>query len=173
MQKRMIGVALVGVLLLTGCGGGSVVINTDNAATTADNGAVAVAPAPKPAPTLMLGDFNLNQLVRVFGTEPFWTLDMGPGTMSFTDASVEIPKATPFYWADPVIAGNTATYTTKNVAGDTVVLVLTRKDCLEVGEPEDTVPLTAELKIGSKTLHGCAGPKPNDEPDEEMDNGAQ
>ena len=162
------------LLLLTGCGGGSVVINADNAATVAaENGAAAVPAAPKPAPTLMLGDFNLNQLLRASGTEPFWTLDMGPGTMEFTDYSVEAPKPAPFYWADPVIAGDKATYTTKNVAGDAVVLVLTRKDCLDVGEPEDSVPLTAELKIGSKTLHGCAGPKPADQPDEEMDNGVE
>lgn len=161
------------VLLLAGCGGGSVVINAENAATVAaENGAAALppAPAPKAFPKLLLGDFDLNQLIRAFGTEPFWTLDMGPGTFSYTDYSVDEPKAAPFYWADPVIAGDTATYTTKNVAGDVVVLTLTRKDCLEVGEEDQKVPLTAELKIGSKTLHGCAGPKPADEPDEEMEN---
>ncbi|MEZ0244760.1 MAG: hypothetical protein ACAH11_15410, partial [Sphingomonas sp.] len=94
------------------------------------------------------------------------------GEMIFTDNSVDDPKPAPFYFVEPVIAGDTATYTTKNVAGDPVVLVLTRKDCLEVGEPEDTVPLTAKLTIGTTVRNGCAGPRPRDEPDEEMDNAA-
>jgi uncharacterized membrane protein len=167
-------IALLAVALtLSGCGGGSVVVNAENAAGPAEpENASANVVAAAPAPSVKLGDFELNQLLRVFGTEPFWTLDMGPGEMIYTDGSAEEPKPTPFYWADPVIAGDTATYTTKNVAGDVVVLVLTRKDCLEVGEPEDTVPLTAKLTIGTTVRNGCAGPRPKDEPDEEMDNGA-
>lgn len=158
------------LLMLAGCGGGSVVISQTNETTTEP--ANAAAPAPVKAPSVKLGDFELNQLLRVFGTEPFWTLDMGPGEFSFTDYSVDAPKAEPFYWADPVIAGDTATYTTKNVAGDPVVLTLTRKDCLEAGEEDQTVPLTAELKIGTTVRKGCAGPRPKDEPDEEIDNAA-
>lgn len=156
------------LLMLAGCGGGgSVAVNqSDNAAT-----ANVAAPAKPAAPSLKLGDFELNQIIRVFGTEPGWTLDMGPGTMQYTDFAAEKPEAKPFYWADPVIAGDTATYTTKNVAGEVVVLTLTRKDCLEAGEPEDTVPLTATLKIGDATRHGCAGPFPVTDPDEEVDNG--
>ena len=160
------------LLVLAGCGGGSVVVNATNEAVPAENAVSAAAPAPVKAPSVKVGDFELNQLLRVFGTEPYWVLDLGPGEMIFTDNAAETPKPEPFYWADPVIAGDTATYTTKNVAGDVVVLTLTRKDCLEAGEPEDTVPLTAELRIGAKTRTGCAGPRPKDEPDEEMDNTA-
>ncbi|MCW3847530.1 hypothetical protein OF829_09775 [Sphingomonas sp. LB-2] len=157
-------------LTLSACGGGSMVVNADNAATPAEPANAANVAAPAPAPSVKLGDFELNQLIRAFGTEPFWTLDLGPGDMIFTDNAVETPKPEPFYWVAPVVAGDTATYTTKNVAGDPVVLVLTRKDCLEVGEPEDTQPLTAKLTIGTKVRTGCAGPKPKDEPDEEMEN---
>lgn len=172
MTKRLTGAVLIGAFALSACGGGSVVVNAaDNAAEPA-NAANAAAPVPIKAPSVKLGDFELNQLIRAAGTEPFWTLDLGPGEMSFTDYSVETPKPEPFYWADPVVAGDTATYTTKNVAGDAVVLVLTRKDCLEAGEPEDAQPLTAELKIGAKTRTGCAGPKPRDEPDAEVENKA-
>jgi len=171
MKSPWLAVALAGSLALAGCGGGSVVINAENAAEPVTN--TVAAPKPKPAPVLMLGDYDLNQLTRAFGTEPFWTLDMGPGSFSYTDYSVEKPEPKPFYWADPVIAGDTATYTTKNVAGDVVVLTLTHKKCLEAGEEDQAVPLTAELKIGSKILHGCAGPKPADEPDAEMDNGVE
>lgn len=159
MRTTLVAIAM---LALTGCGGQPVESVANNVS----------APTPTPPPSVKLGDFELNQLVRVFGTEPYWTLDMGPGEMIFTDGSADEPKPEPLYWVAPAIVGETATYTTKNVAGETVVLTLTRKDCLEVGEPEDTVPLTAELKIGDKVRRGCAGPKPADEPDEEMDNGA-
>lgn len=159
------------LLMLAGCGGGSVVINQANeVAAEPANAANAAAPAPIQAPSLKLGDFELNQLIRAAGSEPFWMLDLGPGELVYHDYSVDAPKPEPFYWAEPVIAGNTATYTTKNVAGEVVVLTLTRKDCLDVGEPEDTVPLTVELKIGTQVRRGCAGPRPKDQPDEEMDN---
>lgn len=165
MKLMLVAALLAGSFALSGCGGGKV--DTGN---VAEGNAAAAKPKPKVFPKLMLGDFDLNQLVRAFGTEPYWTLDMGPGTLTYTDFSVDKPEARPFYWADPVIAGDTATYTTRNVAGDAVVLVLTRKDCLEAGEDEATTPLTAILKIGSKTLRGCAGPKPAGEPDGKMDN---
>lgn len=169
MRVTMLAVPL---LMLAGCGGGSVVINATNEVTAEPaNAANAAAPAPAPAaPSVKLSDFELNQPIRATGTEPFWMLDLAPGDMVYHDYSVDEPKPEPFYWVAPVLAGGAATYTTKNVAGEVVVLTLTRKDCLVVGEPEDTQPLTVELKVGAKTMRGCAGPRPRDEPDEEMEN---
>lgn len=154
------GLIAIAALALAGCGGAPADSVANNAA----------APTPTPPPSVKLGDFELNQRVRVSGVEPYWTLDMGPGEMLFTDFSTDVPKPEPFYWAAPAVTGDTATYTTKNVADEPVVLTLTRRDCLEAGEPEDTRPLTAELRVGDKVRKGCAGPRPADEPDEEMEN---
>jgi len=122
------------------------------------------AVAAKPIPSPMLGGFNLNQKLRAFGTEPFWTLDVAPGDISFTDYALADPKPEPFFAHAPVVTGDTAVWTTKNVAGAPVVLTLTLKDCLEAGEEDQTRPLTAELRIGDKARTGCAGPKPKDVP---------
>jgi uncharacterized membrane protein len=117
-------------------------------------------PTPTPKPVKMLGSIDLNKAVRAFGVEPGWSLDVAPGDMSFTDFSGDKTEPQPFFPTSPVVTGDHANWTTKNVAGEAVVLTLTVKECLEAGEPEDSQPLTAELRIGVKTLHGCAGAKP-------------
>jgi uncharacterized membrane protein len=143
-------------LLLAGCGP----TPDEQAAANAANAAA----VPAPTPVAMLGTVNIARPVRAFGTEPYWTLDLAPGEMSFVERDVENPPVTPFYPVAPAIAGDTATWTTRNPAGEPVVVTLTAKECLEAGEPEDAAPLTAEVKIGARTLHGCAGPKPPFQP---------
>ena len=128
----------------------------------ADNASNAVVAKPIPSPKL--GGIDLNQKLRAFGTEPFWTLDVAPGDISYTDYSLADPKPEPFFAHAPVVSGDKAVWTTKNVAEAPVVLTLTLKDCLEAGEDDQTQPLTAELRIGDKVRIGCAGPKPKDEP---------
>jgi uncharacterized membrane protein len=129
-------------------------------------------PTPKPKPTAtkpmaMLGTVDLTKPVHVFGVEPGWSLDVAPGDISFADFSGESIDPQPFFPVSPQLAGDRASWTTRNVAGETVVLTLTAKECLEAGEPEDSQPLTAELKIGAKTLKGCAGAKVSEFPDAE------
>ncbi|MES2445190.1 MAG: hypothetical protein V4574_20390 [Pseudomonadota bacterium] len=152
----------VSMLALAGCGSQEPAVNV-----TA-NSAEAAKPVRPPSPKL--GKVDLDQPLRAFGTEPFWTLDVAPGDMSFTDYSVETPKPEPYFPRSPVVTADKAVWTTKNEAGAAVVLTLTLKDCLEAGEADQTQPFTAELKIGDRTRTGCAGPKPEGEPDEEVDN---
>jgi uncharacterized membrane protein len=122
-----------------------------------ENAAANITAAPTPPPSLMFGKVDLLKHVRAFGTEPYWIVDLAPGTIEFTDFSAEKPEPQPFYYVPPAIADGTARYTTRNRAGDAVVLTLTAEPCLEAGEEEDTQPLTAELRIGARTLRGCAG----------------
>lgn len=145
--------ATAAVLLLAGC----------NFSEPAPNSAENVT-KPTPPPSVKLGSVELLQPLRAFGTEPFWTLDLAPGDIAFTDYSAEDPKPEPFFARSPVAVGDKATWTTKNIAGEAVVVTLTLKDCLEAGETDETMPLTAELRIGAKVRTGCAGPKPKDEP---------
>jgi uncharacterized membrane protein len=142
------------ILALAGCGGPppDSPVNADNAV---------MAPPP---PSLMLGDFELNQRIRVFGADTRWSLDMGPGQILFTDLAIDPPVSQPFYWVAPVIEGETATYTTQRVGGEPVVLRFTRKDCHVAAEPGQTHPITAVLTVGGKTSRGCAGPRPDDVP---------
>lgn len=119
----------------------------------------------KPIEGPKLGKVDLNQPLQAFGTEPYWTLDVAPGDMSFTDYALANPKPEPFFPHAPVVTGDKAVWTTENVADEPVVLTLTLKDCLEVGEADQTQPLTAELRIGSKVRTGCAGPKPKETPE--------
>jgi uncharacterized membrane protein len=140
-------VMLAAVLALGGCG---------------SKPAEKPAPKPKPSPTkpvAMLGTVDLTRPVHVFGVEPGWSLDVAPGDISFADFSGDKTDPQPFFPVSPQLAGDRASWTTRNVAGETVVLTLTAKECLDAGEPEDSQPLTAELKIGAKTLNGCAGAK--------------
>jgi len=139
--------------MLAGCGSQEPAANSSN---------VTVA---KPIAGPKLGSVDLNQPLRAFGTEPFWTLDVAPGDMSYTDYALANPRPEPFFPHAPVVTGDKAVWTTKNVADAPVVLTLTRKDCLEAGEDDQTQPLTAELRIGDKVRTGCAGPKPKEEPE--------
>jgi uncharacterized membrane protein len=136
----------------------------------------AAAPAnavvAKPIPGPKLGSIELNQPLRAFGTEPFWTLDVAPGDIAFTDHALPDPKPEPFFARSPVVADGKAVWTTKNVADEPVVLTLTLKDCLEGGEPDQTQPFTAELRIGDKVRTGCAGPKPKEVPEGDAGNAA-
>lgn len=136
------------LLGLCGCGG--------------EPAANAVAKAPRPQ--MMLGAVDLLKPIRAVGTEPYWTLDMAPGDIIFTDFAAADPQPEPFYAVAPAIAGDTATYTTKNVAGTAVVLALTLDACTSTGEAGTTEPLAVELRIGARVLRGCAGPRPPERP---------
>jgi uncharacterized membrane protein len=101
---------------------------------------------------------DLGKDVHAFGTEPFWGLDISGTRLVYTDASLEEIKPESFADATRVVTGGKAVYTTRNKAGALVIVTLTAEECLEAGEPEDSVPLTVELKVGKELRHGCAGP---------------
>lgn len=132
-------------LVLAGCGGGE----------DSDTGAAAsptprALPTPKPGP--MLGGVDLNRPIRATGAAPYWAIYIAPGTITYADA----PKATPidFYPASTKRADNIARIETQTPKGEPVTITLSPKACTA---GKEQLPLTAEARIGARTLHGCAG----------------
>ena len=153
-MRRMM---MIGLLVLAGCSGQQ---EPAPNATTENIAYIGVEPAGPPP---QLGKLDLTQPLRAFGTEPGWVVDVTPGVITYTDYSAEDPKPETFPPAVPTGADGKAVWRTRNSAGEAVVLTLTLKDCLEAGEDDMTVPLTAEFKIGKITRTGCAGPRPEGE----------
>jgi uncharacterized membrane protein len=130
-------------LALGGCGGGEDVTNNS------------AAPTPKPTPTPgpMLGGVNLDKPLRASGSAPRWAIYVAPGTIAYSGA----PDATPtdFYPISPKLAGDTARFDTRTPEGAPVTILFTARACA-AGKAQ--LPLTAEVRIGNRTLKGCAGP---------------
>jgi uncharacterized membrane protein len=135
-------------LLLAGCGSDE----------SADNVANVAAPVLRKGP--MLGSVDLSQPVRASGTSPFWTLEIAPGRITYTDSAGKGGKLTDFYPVSPKVDADHAMFATQTPDGDVVMITLTRAECTEKGAPATTDPLTAELKIGARVLAGCARPGP-------------
>jgi uncharacterized membrane protein len=139
------------LLLLAGCGGSeSVTVPAANVAAKAD-----VQP---PAPVSLAG-VDFAGPVHTFGTEPYWALDISPERIRFQDFSID--DGEPDYWAPAVAkaASNGVVIETRTPAGEAATISFTGESCLEVGEEENRQPLTAVVKIGTRTLTGCAGQK--------------
>lgn len=124
-------------LLLTACGGEAPVENL----ASANEAAPVLAEGPK------LAGIDLFKRVRAGGKAPFWTLDVAPGSVTFADRAGADPVD--FYPADPAVTAESATWTTKDQAGQAVTIVLRAMPC-------DGAPLTAEVAIGTRRLRGCA-----------------
>ena len=148
------------LLLLCACGG------QEDAGNAAVNVA-ANASEPMPQAGIRLGSVDLSKPLRAVGTEPYWIVDIAPGDISYTDFSVDDPQPAPLYPVAPVVSGRGATYKTKTAKGDPVTITLTLEPCTGTGESDHDEPLAADVTIGSKTWHGCAGPKPADAVEEE------
>ncbi|MDP5279554.1 hypothetical protein Q9Q95_11535 [Sphingomonas sp. DG1-23] len=148
------------MLALAGCGGAEV----------ADNKTV---PTPTPTPGPKLGGVELNKPVRASGAAPYWTLYIAPGTIAFADAA-DAP-VTDFYPVSPTLKGDTARLDTQTPTGEPVTITLAAKACA-AGKAQ--LPLTAEMRIGARTLRGCAANgtydwaarKPSPAPDASGDN---
>jgi len=135
-------------LLLAGCGSDEPV----------DNAANVAAPVLRKGP--MLGSVDLSQPVRASGASPFWALEIAPGRITYTDFAGKGGKVTDFYPVSPRVDADHAIFATQNPDGDVVTITLTRAACSEKGAPATSDPLTAELKIGTRVLAGCARPAP-------------
>lgn len=145
MEKSMPRLLTMGLALaLAGCGGGE---------DAANNSAVAT-PTPSPTPGPMLGGVDLEKPIRASGTAPFWSIYLAPGTIAYTDA----PKAAPvdFYPASPRLVGDSVRFATQTPDAEPVTITLTAKACA-AGKAQ--LPLTAEVRIGSRVSKGCAGPE--------------
>ena len=114
----------------------------------------ALTPATTPATTAtVLGKVDLNQPIRVLGTEPSWSIDVTPATVTYS-AGMDGAKQTAEN-KGATVQGETATWTTQTQAGVPVQLTTTLKDCSD-GMSDRIYPLTATAKIGNESVSGCA-----------------
>jgi len=136
----------------------------------AENEAAPAAPATPAGPRL--GDVDLTRPVRATDAALTWSLEIAPGAISLTEFAGRggDGKVADFYPVAPRVDANKAVYATKDIAGEAVTITLTRSACRENGEPAIERPLTAELKTATRTLTGCAGPRPADGLDSQPDN---
>jgi uncharacterized membrane protein len=142
MEKRMRPLLTMGLALaLAGCGGGEEAANNS------------AAPTPTPTPGPMLGGVDLDKPIRATGSAPYWAIYIAPGTIAFADAPATSP--TDFYPISPKLAGDTARFETQTPDAEPVTITLTAKACVA---GKEMLPLGAEVRIGSRTLKGCAGP---------------
>ena len=140
--------------LLAGCGG-----SDKEAEKQGQN--VAFDPAvlqQKPTATSVAG-VDFGKAVNAMGTEPYWLLEMTSEKIQFEDYSIEDGVKTVWPAAAPKVTRNVAIFETKTPTGEAVTITLTGESCLEVGEEANSLPLKAMVKIGERTLMGCAGEK--------------
>lgn len=126
---------------------------------------------PRSTPTSLAG-VDFTKPVRAFGTEPYWSLDITPELLRFEDYAAEDDK--PVDWAPraPKVAGNRAVLETRTPSGEAVTITFTGGNCLEVGGEGSALPLSVSVRIGTRTLTGCAGERLGPTPRPETDNAA-
>ena len=135
---RTIVFAALSALALAGCGDRS------------DQPEVAAVTAPPP-PAAVLAGVDLKQPLRALGTEPFWSVELNGSEMVYTSpdtAALRAPQPA------PVMQGTIAIYENQ-VQDQEFKVTLTATECSD-GMSDRTYPLTAIVKIGDRTLTGCA-----------------
>ncbi|MNX30631.1 hypothetical protein D3C86_608020 [compost metagenome] len=113
---------------------------------TAENAPVA------PVEARTLAGIDLDQPLRVLGTEPFWAVEITPAGLTYSGVDRPEQKAAN---PGPALQGTVATWTTETAAKTPLVVTLTATDCSD-GMSDRTYPLTARVEIGTETLTGCA-----------------
>lgn len=141
-MQRLLAIGLLGAL--AGCGGGN----------EAGNNSAAPIATPKPKP--MLGGVDLDKPLRASGSGPYWEIQIAPGTIVYADAP-DTTHPTDFYPVSPRLADGRAVFETKTPDAQPVTITLTAEACTA---GKQALPLTAEARIGARTLRGCAGPVP-------------
>lgn len=108
----------------------------------------AVVPEPAPAPPpVVVGGVDLSTQVRVSGTEPFWGVDMTPGTLVFSGvdrAELRVPNP------GAVMEGDAAV-----IAAEGLTITLKPATCSD-GMSDRVYRLEAEVMLGAERLKGCA-----------------
>ena len=110
------------------------------------------AAEPAKAEPRALAGVDLDQPLRVLGTEPFWAVEITPQGVTYSGVDRPEQKAAN---PGPTLQGTVATWTTKTEAGADLTVTLTATDCSD-GMSDRTYPLTAKVEIGDETLTGCA-----------------
>ena len=113
----------------------------------------AAAPAEPAAPgAAVLGGVDLTQPLRALGTEPFWSVELTADRLAYdSPEGGETTASRP----DMVLQGTVAGFEGVTDKGSTLSLTLTATECSD-GMSDRTYPLTAIVKLGDRTLTGCA-----------------
>lgn len=109
------------------------------------------APAA-PAEARTLAKVDLDQPLRVLGTEPFWAVEITPSGLTYSGVDRPEQKAAN---PGPILQGTVATWTTETEAGNKLSVTVMSTDCSD-GMSDRTYPLTAKVEIGGESLTGCA-----------------
>lgn len=109
------------------------------------------APAPAVEPRLLAG-VDLDQPLRVLGTEPFWAVDITPQGLTYSGVDRPEQKAAN---PGPALQGTVAVWTAQTAAKTPLVVTVMATDCSD-GMSDRTYPLTAKVEIGGDNLTGCA-----------------
>jgi len=110
----------------------------------------ASAPAPVTVPAILAG-VDLGQPVQALGTEPFWSVEITPSTLTYSSPEGP-PRSGPN--SGPVVQGTTAVYAS-TLDDQPIEVTLIATECSD-GMSDRTYPLTAMVKLGETTLNGCA-----------------
>ena len=109
------------------------------------------APPPAAEPRVLAG-VDLDQPLRVLGTEPFWAVDITPQGLTYSGVGRTEQKAAN---SGPALQGTVAIWTEQTEAKAPMVVTLMATDCSD-GMSDRTYPLTAKVEVGGETLAGCA-----------------
>ena len=109
------------------------------------------APAA-PAEARTLAGVDLDQPLRVMGTEPFWAVEIVPEGLTYSGVDRPAQKAAN---PGPALQGTVAVWTAETEAKTPLVVTLMATDCSD-GMSDRTYPLTAKVEIGDESLAGCA-----------------
>jgi uncharacterized membrane protein len=113
----------------------------------------ASAPAPAAVSALLAG-VDLGEPVQALGTEPFWSVEITPAAVTYSS-----PDGPPIMAPNPgpTVQGTTAAYKA-TAGGQALEITLIATECSD-GMSDRTYPLTAIVKLGDRTLNGCAASK--------------
>jgi len=122
-------------------------------------------PVAKPSPRgPHLGEVPLDKPLRATDNALTWSLEVAPGSITLTRFAGRGAEGsvTQFYPVSPQVDADKAVWSTKDVAGEPVTITFTNVHCTESGDPAIERPLTADVRIGDRQFHGCAGERPAD-----------
>lgn len=105
-----------------------------------------------PAEPRRLAGVDLDQPLRVLGTEPFWAVEIQPDGLTYS--GVDRPEQTAPN-PGPALQGTVAVWTTQTATQAPLVVTLMATDCSD-GMSDRVYPLTAKVEIGAESLTGCA-----------------
>lgn len=112
--------------------------------------------AEPPAPPPALAGVQLDQPVRLIGTEPFWRLEVTAEALTYYSAETGAETAAARAGnPGPTVQGTVATWSAEADGGRALEILLTATDCSD-GMSDRTYPLTAQVTLGETRLQGCA-----------------